>query len=209
MPAAVSTPAMPMEEAKVTGEAKLAVAATVRVCVLLVPRAVFPCAVRAPETVSALTVTRALAVTGPMKVVVAYTVRRVVLPLMPMTVAPCAVRLPVNRAVPLAVTAAAKVLGRYTASVEVLEVLLLLLLPRTVLPEAVRVPVTVRLLPAVTAASKDATAFTVRVWLPLLLPKTVLPFTLTGPENGSSNHSTIHACVLVAKFVHNSSAWVC
>ncbi len=182
---------MPTEEAKVTGDAKLAVAATVRVCVLLVPIAVFPCAVRAPETVSALTVTRALAVTGPMKVVVAYTVREVVLPLMPMTVAPCAVRVPVNRAVPLAMMAAAKVLGAYTASVEVLEVLLLL--PRTVLPEAVRVPVTVRELPAVTAALKDATAFTVRVWLPLLLPKTVLPFTLTGPEISSSTHSIVHA----------------
>ena len=109
---------------------------------------------------------------------------------MPMTVAPCAVRVPVNRAVPLAVTAAAKVLAAYTASVEVLEVLLL---PRTVLPEAVRVPVTVRVLPAVTAALKDATAFTVRVWLPLLLPKTVLPFTLTGPEISSSTHSIVHA----------------
>ncbi len=74
---------------------------------------------------------------------------------------------------------------------EVLEVLLLL--PRTVLPEAVRVPVTVRVLLAVTAALKAVTAFTVRVWLPLLLPKTVLPFTLTGPESSSTTHSTVHA----------------
>ena len=54
-------------------------------------------------------------------------------------------------------------------------------------------PVTVRLLLAVTEALKDATAFTVRVWLPLLLPRTVLPFTLTGPEISSSIHSTVHA----------------
>jgi len=73
--------------------------------------------------VSALTVTRALAVTGPTKVVVAYTVRRVVLPLMPMTVAPCAVRvLP-------AVTAALKDATAFTV-----RVWLPLLLPKTVLP---------------------------------------------------------------------------
>jgi len=47
-------------------------------------------------------------------------------------------------------------------------------------------PVTDRVLLAVTAALKDATAFMVRVWLPLLLPKTVLPFTLTGPEISST-----------------------
>jgi len=56
-------------------------------------------------------------------------------------------------------------------------------------------PVTVRLLLAVTEALKDATAFTIRVWLPLLLPKTVLPFTLTGPDISSSNHSTVYVCV--------------
>lgn len=120
--------------------------------------------------------TRALAVTGPMKVVVANTARGVVLPLTPMTVLPCAVRVPVNTAVPLAVIVAAMVVGAFTVNVEVLG---LLLLPSTVLPEAVRVPVTVTVLPAVTAALKDAIAFTVRVWLPL--PNTVLPLTLTGP----------------------------
>jgi len=74
------------------------------------------------------------------------------------------------------------------------EVLEALLLPSTVLPETVRVPVTVRVLLAVTAALKDATAFTVTVWLPPTLPRTVLPVTVSGPAvSQHTSHITLYS----------------
>ena len=113
-------------------------------------------------------VTGALEVTAAANVLMALTVRVVLLPLLPRTVLPDTVRALLTATAAFAVTTAAKVDAVFTVRLALLPAV-----PNTVLPRAVRAALAV--MGAVEA--KVVTALTVRVWLPEV-PRTVLPATL-------------------------------